>query len=186
MVTIRHERAADVSAREALLDAAFGACRSEKTSERLRAGRLPALSFAAFDDGRLIGTVRLWPIALGRRCAALLLGPLAVASEHRNRGIGAALMRRALREARALGHQAVLLVGDAPYYGRFGFSAEKTRELQMPGPYEPGRLLALELASGALDGARGAIVAAGDLAVRSGRRDRVAAKARRPAIPRAA
>lgn len=186
MITIRHERAADVSAREALLDAAFGACRFEKTSERLRAGRLPALSFVALDEDRLVGTVRLWPIALGHSHAALLLGPLAVASKHRNRGIGAALMRKAVREALALGHEAVLLVGDAPYYDRFGFSAEKTRELRMPGPYEPDRLLALELASGALDGARGSIAAAGDLSVRSKRRGHVARKGQANTIPRAA
>jgi predicted N-acetyltransferase YhbS len=186
MITIRHERATDASAREALLDAAFGASRFEKTSERLRAGRLPALSFVAVDDGRLVGTLRLWPIVLGRGHTALLLGPLAVAAEHRNRGIGGALTRRAVREARALGHGAVLLVGDAPYYGRFGFNAEMTRELRMPGPYEPERLLALELASGALDGARGAIVAAGERTVRSGRRGRVARKQQATAVPRAA
>ena len=74
-----------------------------------------------------------------------------------NRGIGAALMRRALREARRLGHGAVLLVGDAPYYGRFGFSAEKTGALWLPGPYARDRLLARELVAGALDGAHGLV-----------------------------
>ena len=71
-------------------------------------------------------------------------------------------MQRALREARRLGHRAVLLVGDAPYYGRFGFSAEKTGALRLPGPYEQHRLLGLELKAGALDGARGLIRATGD------------------------
>jgi predicted N-acetyltransferase YhbS len=91
----------------------------------------------------------------------LLLGPLAVDAGWRNRGIGAALVRRALRDARRLGHDAVLLVGDAPYYGRFGFSAEKTGALRLPGPYERHRLLACELTPGALDGARGLIAATG-------------------------
>ena len=93
------------------------------------------LSFVAVEDGRVIGTVRLWPVTAGAGRPALLLGPLAVDPDCRNRGIGAALMRRALRDARR-GHKAVLLVGDAPYYGRFGFSAEKTGSLWLPGPYE--------------------------------------------------
>ena len=86
-----------------------------------------------------------------------LPGPLAVHPDCRCRGIGAALMRRALRAAADAGHGAVLLVGDAAYYGRFGFTAEKTGALGMPGPSEPDRLLALELAPGALDRADGVI-----------------------------
>jgi len=166
MVTIRHEKPADIAAREALLDDAFGAGRAAKTAERLRAGRQPAdgLSFTASDGGRVVGTVRLWHIALGHGQPALLLGPLAVAAAHRGRGIGAALMRRALREARGLGHGAVLLVGDAPYYGRFGFSAEKTGAMRLPGPYERSRLLGHEFTPGALDGARGLIRASGAIA----------------------
>ena len=82
---------------------------------------------------------------------------MAVAADCRNRGIGAALVRRAFAEARRLGHGAIILVGDAPYYSRFGFSAEKTGGLQLPGPFERHRLLALELMPGALDGARGLI-----------------------------
>jgi predicted N-acetyltransferase YhbS len=164
MVTIRHERSTDILARERLLDAAFGPARFARASERLREGRLAAedLSFAATENGRLIGTVRLWNVNGGLGRPALLLGPLAVAAEARNRGIGAALMRRALREAKRLRHRAVLLVGDAPYYGRFGFSASKTGALRLPGPYEQHRLLGLELKAGALDGARGLIRATGD------------------------
>ena len=85
--------------------------------------------------------------------------------DFRGRGIGAALMRRALAEAARLGHRAVLLVGDAPYYGRFGFSAEKTGALWLPGPYEKHRLLAREIVSGALDGARGLISPTGTRAL---------------------
>ncbi len=101
----------------------------------------------------MVGTARLWNVACGSGQPALLLGPVAVAADCRNRGIGAALVRRALREARRLGHGAVVLVGDAPYYSRFGFTAEKTARLRLPGPFERHRLLALELAPGALDGA---------------------------------
>jgi predicted N-acetyltransferase YhbS len=165
MTTIRHERTADVEARETLLDASFGPCRSEKTSERLREDRLPAdgLSFVATENGRLVGTVRLWNVTAGPGRPALLLGPLAVDASCRGRGVGAALMRRAVREARRLGHRAVLLVGDAPYYARFGFSAQQTGQLWLPGPYDEDRLLGLELTAGALGGARGLIGATGAL-----------------------
>jgi predicted N-acetyltransferase YhbS len=163
MVTLRHERPADVKAREALLDEAFGETRYRKSSQRLRDGRLPAegLSLVAAEGKRVIGTARLWLAACASGEPALLLGPVAVAADCRNRGIGAALVRRAVAEARRLGHGAVILVGDAPYYGRFGFSAEKTGRLRLPGPFERHRLLALELTPGALDGARGLIRAAG-------------------------
>ncbi len=162
MVTIRHERPTDIAAREAVLDRAFGAGRHEKPSQRLRDGRAPArgLSFVATEHGRVIGTVRLWNVTAGGR-AALLLGPLAVAPEAQSRGIGAALMRRALAEARRLGHRAILLVGDAAYYGRFGFSAVKTGALTLAGRHDP-RLLALELVPGALDGAAGLLQATGE------------------------
>jgi len=164
MVTIRNERSTDIAARERLLDAAFGATRWDKASERVREGRFAAggLSFVAVERGRIVGTVRLWNVSAGLGRPAVLLGPLAVASDARNRGVGAMLMQRALREARRLGHRAVLLVGDAPYYGRFGFSAGKTAALRLPGPYEQHRLLGLELKAGALDGARGLIRATGD------------------------
>jgi predicted N-acetyltransferase YhbS len=163
MVTIREERIADVAAREALLDSAYGAERFAKTSERLREGRMPAngLSLVAADNGVLVGTVRLWNVAAGPGCKALLLGPLAVHPDHRNRGIGTSLMRRAIARARLADHGAILLVGDAAYYRRFGFSAALTGELSMPGPYDRNRLLALELKPGALAVAHGLIGAMG-------------------------
>jgi predicted N-acetyltransferase YhbS len=168
MITIRPETKRDIVAREALLDEAFGEGRFAKTAQRLREDRLPAegLSFVACRDGELAGTVRLWNISAGPGRPALLLGPLAVARHCRSAGIGAALMRRALAAATAEGHAAVLLVGDAPYYAHFGFSAEKTGDLWLPGPYEPDRLLACELRPGALDAARGLISATGRLAPR--------------------
>jgi predicted N-acetyltransferase YhbS len=163
MITLRQERPADAEAREALLDQAFGETRARKTSQRLREGRLPAegLSLIAADAKRVIGTARLWDIVCGTGQPALLLGPVAVTADCRNRGIGAALVRRALREARRLGHGAVILVGDAPYYSRFGFAGEKAAGLKLPGPFERHRLLALELVPGALDGAGGLLCATG-------------------------
>jgi predicted N-acetyltransferase YhbS len=168
MVTIREEKIADVAAREALLDEAYGAARFAKTSERLREGREPAkgLALVAVERGRIVGTIRLWHVTAGPGCAALLLGPLAVHPDHRNRGIGTTLMRRAIARARLAGHGAVLLVGDAPYYGRFGFSVEQTGNLWMPGSFERARLLGLELAPAALFGARGMIGATGQFAAK--------------------
>jgi predicted N-acetyltransferase YhbS len=166
MIAIRQERHADHDAREALLDRAYGAVRFTKTSQRLREDRLPAagLSFVATDKGRVVGSVRLWDVSAGPGRPALLLGPLAVSPEHQGKGIGGKLMKQAIATARMRGHGTILLVGDAPYYGRFGFSAEKTGLLWMPGPYRQDRLLALELNAGALDGARGMIGATGRLA----------------------
>lgn len=163
MTTIRHERLSDVDAREAILDQAFGEERARKSSERLREQRLPAkgLAFTAIDERRVVGTARLWNIAYGNGKPALLLGPVAVACDAQKRGIGAALVKRAIRDATRLGYAAILLIGDASYYGRFGFSSEKTAALSMPGPYEPHRLLAFELQPGALDGAAGQIAPTG-------------------------
>src|SRR5215475_12355760 len=138
MITIRRELVRDAAAREALLDLGYGDARFGKVSERLREGRLPAagLALVACDDGRVVGTVRLWNISAGIAKPALLLGPLTVHPDYRSRGIGAALVQRAIEDASRLGHRAVLLVGDTAYYGRFGFSAEKTGNLWLPGRYE--------------------------------------------------
>lgn len=165
MVTITPEVATDISAREALLDRAFGkAQRRRKTSERLREGRLPAagLAFAARNRrGRLIGTLRLWDVTAGSAGAALLLGPLAVDAGYQKRGIGGRLIRHALEEAAKLGHKAVLLVGDAPYYSRFGFARAHAESLSLPGPVELERFLGLELRAGALAEAEGLVSASG-------------------------
>src|ERR1700688_3839846 len=165
MINIREERATDVAARENLLDQAYGAVRFTKASERLREGRLPAkgLSLVARERGQIVGTIRLWDVTAGPGRPALLLGPLAVHPGHRNRGIGSALVWGALTRARLGGYQAVLLVGDAAYYARFGFTAERTGGLWMPGRFERDRLLALELRQDALAGAHGLIGAAGEM-----------------------
>ena len=159
---IRAERASDVAAREALLDACFGVNRHTRTCQRLRDGRAPAegLAFSAVRQGRLVGTVRLWHVSAGG-IPALMLGPLAVEDSSRKLGVGAALMDHALAAAKARGHRAAILLGDAPYYARFGFSAARTGELSLSGPFERDRLLGLELREGALDGAWGMIAPTG-------------------------
>jgi hypothetical protein len=161
-LAIRAEKVSDAVAREALLDACFGANRHARTCQRLRDGRAPAdgLALSAVARGKLIGTLRLWHVSAGG-IPALVLGPLAVDCAFRKLGVGAALMDHALAAARARGHRAVLLLGDAGYYSRFGFSAAKTGELMLPGAYEQERLLGIELAPGALDGAWGMIVPTG-------------------------
>lgn len=168
MIGIRDEAPWDRGAREKLLDRAFGTSRFEKTSERLREGRVPAIALSAFenskDDGEtLVGSVRLWNAEAADGRPVLLLGPLAVDGSCRGSGIGARLMRAALNKAAIAGHSAVVLVGDAPYYGRFGFSAALTLGLDLPGPVERERFLGLELAEGALEGAMGCLRPTGPL-----------------------
>lgn len=164
MIAIRDEIESDVPAREALLDRCLGERRTLKSSERLREGRLPAegLALTAERDGALVATLRLWHVEADGR-PALLLGPLAVAPELQGEGLGKAMMREAIWRAACRGHGAILLVGDAPYYQRFGFSPEPMAELAMPGPVERERFLGLELREGALAGARGVLRATGAL-----------------------
>ena len=162
-ILIRDEVPRDAFAREILLDKAFGLNRARKSSERLREGRLPAegLAFTALRDNVLVGTLRLWDIETGDGRKALLLGPIAISPAIRSRGLGGAIIRIALEKAFTLGHEAVILVGDEPYYRRFGFAHEKMGGLDMPGPVDPARFLGLELREGALDGAFGVLRAAG-------------------------
>jgi predicted N-acetyltransferase YhbS len=160
---ITDEVSVDVFAREALLDDAFGPARFLKTCERLREGRAPArgLALVAKDDERLVATMRMWPIFAGPGRPALLLGPLAVSRDYRSLGIGAAMIEEGLARAAARNHRAVLLVGDEPYYARFGFAQKLASGLVMPGPVERERFLGIELAPGALAGAQGRVTAAG-------------------------
>lgn len=163
MLSIDHRTAGDAAAIERLLDLSFGTDRHEKTAQRLRDGRLPAdgLAFAAREDGELVGTITLWNVEAGCGRPALLLGPVAVDCAVRNLGIGRSLVLHALNQAAVRGHQAVILVGDAPYYGRFGFERRFTCGLMMPGPVDADRFLGLELVSGALAGASGPVMPSG-------------------------
>ncbi|MEI6557513.1 MAG: N-acetyltransferase [Rhodospirillaceae bacterium] len=144
---------------EALLDQAFGGGRAAKTVYRLRDGVAPIadLCFAAVEDGEVQGTIRYWPVTIGGALPALLLGPIAVAGPRRCEGLGAVLIDHSLARAAALGHRIVLLVGDAPYYGRFGFRRALTLGLSLPGPVDLERFLGLDLVPGALDGVVGAV-----------------------------
>lgn len=162
-IEIRDERAGDVPAREWLLDCAMGPIRFRRASQRLREGRLPAhrLALVAEVDGALVGTLRLWNVKAHGLTNALMLGPLAVSDSHRGAGIGRALARTAIVRARQAGHSAIILVGDAEYYGQFGFQAEPASALAMPGPFERHRLLALALQADGLAGARGLLRANG-------------------------
>lgn len=174
-VVIAHETTADAPARNRLLDRAMGPRWKKKTSQKIRQGRLPAegLAFVARRaDGTLVATVRLWNIEagidpFGRPVPALLLGPLAIEPGLKGCGIGAALMRHAIAEAARLGHGAILLVGDVPYYERFGFTSEKTGAMALPGPVERERFLAVELVRGWLDGTAGMVVPTGRKAAKS-------------------
>lgn len=166
MVTIRPEISSDIAARERLLDRAFGRTRHRKTSAKLRDGRVPSqgLAFTALSkSGKVIGTIRLWDIVAGSAGPSLLLGPLAVDAGYKSRGIGSALMLHALAAADKLGHASVVLVGDAPYYSRFGFVPNLVTDLHMPGPVDRARFLGLELLPGALDGAEGLLLPSGEM-----------------------
>jgi predicted N-acetyltransferase YhbS len=171
---IDDEAEADVSARETLLDRAMGPVRRRKSSEKLRRGRLPAdgLAFVARNGmGQVIGSVRLWDVVADGR-SLLLLGPLAVEATSGGKGIGSGLMRHAIIRAEARGHGGVILVGDASYYQRFGFSSEKSGALMMPGPVERHRLLGLEIKPGYLDELAGLLVASGQRSLRRNNGDR--------------
>ena len=135
---------------EDLLDRAFGVDRQMRTAYRIResVAALPHLSFAALDGGDLVGTVQCWPIALhgddGHDSPLIMVGPVAVAPERQQGGIGRSLTARALSAAEQAGDAAALmLIGDPEYYGRFfGFTADRTAAWRVPGPVERHRLLA--------------------------------------------
>jgi predicted N-acetyltransferase YhbS len=157
-LSILPEKRDDETAIERLHERTFGPGRYAKTSYRLReqvAHRLD-LSFTAHIGTLLVGSVRLSPVRVGE-AKALLLGPLTVEPPFRERGVGKALIERALAEARAQGHRLVILVGDEPYYGKFGFKRIPPGRVTMPGPVDPARLLVAELAAGAFDGVSGPI-----------------------------
>jgi predicted N-acetyltransferase YhbS len=158
MWEIRQEGRADALHIEQLTEQSFGPGRFAKSVYRLREGVDPVddLGFVAIEEGALRGSVRFWQVYVGRD-PALMLGPLAVQSEQRGRGIGIALMNRGIEEARLRGHRAIILVGDRPYYARVGFSALAPGRIKIPGPVDPARILGLALVEGGLDALEGQV-----------------------------
>jgi predicted N-acetyltransferase YhbS len=148
----------DAAPIERLHERTFGPGRYAKSAYRLREriAHRRELSFTARVGTLLVGSVRLSPIRVGNT-QALLLGPLTVEPPFRERGIGYALIERALAEAKARGHALVVLVGDEPYYGKAGFKRIPKGRAIMPGPVDPARLLVCELTEGAFEGVSGPI-----------------------------
>ncbi len=135
---IEIETPADAAAVEALVLAAFGPGRFAKTAERLRERAMRAVGFVVRADGRVVGSVRLWVIAIDG-VPALFLGPIAVDIAHRSAALGADLVAHCLDYARSKDVSGVLLVGDEPYFGRFGFAPASN--VRLPGPADQRRVL---------------------------------------------
>lgn len=149
MYQLEEETEADWWEVEALYDLCFAPGRTALSSYRLRDGvdKVAPLCLILRDgEGVLASVIRYWPVRVGGR-RVLLLGPVAVHPTRQGEGLGALLMSESLGEARKLGWERVLLVGDAPYYSRFGFS--KLDDVVMPPPTNPDRVLGLELQPGA-------------------------------------
>jgi predicted N-acetyltransferase YhbS len=156
--TILPETADDAVPIERLHERTFGPGRYARTAYRIReqmAHRLD-LSFTARVGTLLVGSVRLTPVRIGAT-PALLLGPLTLEPPFRDRGIGLALMKRALDDARTKGYRLIVLVGDEPYYARAGFKRILKGKVTMSGPVDPARLLVAELVEGAFEGVSGEI-----------------------------
>jgi ribosomal protein S18 acetylase RimI-like enzyme len=152
---------ADLPQIEKLDERAFGPGRFTRTAYRLRegVGPVPALSFVARVGKFLVGANIMTPITCGG-APALLLGPLTVEPAFRSRGIGERLIRQSLDAARAQGHRLVILVGDEPYYKRFGFKRVPMGRILLPGPVDPARVLTCELVDGAFEGVKGPVTRA--------------------------
>jgi predicted N-acetyltransferase YhbS len=157
-ITIRPETAKDAQAIERLHERTFGPGRFVLSAYRLRehVGHLLDLSFTARIGTLMVGSVRQLPIRIGDT-KALLLGPLTVEPPFRGRGVGRALLERAIADAKAKGHRLALLVGDEEYYSRVGFKRVPKGRATMPGPVDYNRLLIAELAEGAFEGVSGAV-----------------------------
>ncbi len=161
MYQLEEETDADWWEVEALYDLCFAPGRTALSSYRLRDGVAPVrpLCLVLREDGVLAAVIRYWPVQVGGR-RVLLLGPVAVHPTRQGEGLGGLLMLESLAEARRLGWERVLLVGDAPYYSRFGF--EKLPDVVMPPPTNPDRVLGLDLTPGAWHGVQGDVVKAAD------------------------
>ena len=154
------ERPRDDAAIEEMTAVAFGPDRFHKTVYRLREEVAPIkdLCFVALDQkGRLVASIRNWPILINERWSAILLGPLAISPELRGLGYGKALMWHSMAQARMQGQSRIILVGDPEYYKQFGFRRDLALNIQLPGWVEERRFLALELVAGAMIGVHGMI-----------------------------
>ncbi|HEV2531165.1 N-acetyltransferase [Phenylobacterium sp.] len=141
------ERAPDSPLADALIDRAFGPGRFTKVSERVRefAAFAPELSFCAWRGDRMVGVVRQWRVRCGET-PVVFLGPIAVEETERSSGVGAMLVQLACDAAKAAGETAIVLVGDEPYFGKFGFSADLAKDVRLPGPVDQRRVLAAAFA----------------------------------------
>jgi predicted N-acetyltransferase YhbS len=154
------ERPEDAALIDPLLDLTFGFERRQKTVYRLREDMppVPGLCFSAISPvGGLLGTLRFWPITIGKKTPAILLGPLAVEPALQGAGIGRALVRHGLTEAKRLGERLCVVVGAPSYYEPFGFVNAGLAGLILPGPVEPERFQVLEIVPETLSGVCGKI-----------------------------
>ncbi|PYE83967.1 GNAT family N-acetyltransferase [Pseudoroseicyclus aestuarii] len=157
MAEILIETPADAPEVEALYDLCFAPGRTALSSYRLREDVAPVPALCRLVRGRMgevAGAIRVWPVLVGG-AEALLLGPVAVHPVRQGEGLGALLIWRTLEVARELGHPRVLLVGDEPYYARFGFA--RLEGVEMPPPTNPDRVLGVALQEGAWEGVTGAV-----------------------------
>ncbi|MDM8166879.1 N-acetyltransferase [Roseovarius sp.] len=156
MFSLKEETSDDWWEVEALYDLCFAPGREALSSYRLREGvaRVPELCLVAREEGIVAGAIRFWPVLVGES-RVLLLGPVAVHPTHQGEGLGGFLILESLDRARDLGWQRAMLVGDEPYYGRFGF--HRLEGVEMPPPTNPARVLGVALAEGAWDGVTGQV-----------------------------
>lgn len=148
-IAVAPERREDRTAVDAIIMAAFGPGRFARTAERLREGSVHVAGFVGHQDGRVIGSVRLWPIKIGNT-GALFLGPIAVKASRRNAGLGAELVQACIDHAHMTGTGGVLLVGDSAYFERFGF--KPAPDAVLPGPVDRGRVLWLPTGAETIEG----------------------------------
>lgn len=158
MFELRKQRPDDAALIELLLAHAFGPGRFARTAYRLRegAGLIDRLSFVAECDGTLVGAIAFSPISIGG-AKALLLGPLVVSSNVQGNGAGFALLEKGIDVAGEEDVEAIILIGDAPYYARVGFGIIAPGAITLPGPVDPKRLLGLDVKMGALETLKGTV-----------------------------
>lgn len=160
-MNLRQEGPGDAAAVEALFDLCFAPGREALSSYRLRAGVAPIapLCLLVEDHDSLAAAIRFWPVRVGG-LPVLLLGPVAVHPTRQGEGLGERLIANSLARAADLGWDRVMLIGDAPYYGRFGF--QRLDGVAFPPPTNPDRILGLSLRPGAWDGVSGPVTPARD------------------------